>query len=165
MGKSLVIKGGNFAANGIPDLASYTDITSSCVKSDVHRQFIHYPNNNLPNTFQYNSGGFNNTRIVTLDVSSYVGRHLRVYTNDASPSSNYTGGCYWKCWASAVSVTLPWTGTTNKTNALTAVSYIDGTGTGTSKWFDLTVPTGAAYLVMSVSSSNNSLPTVLLENE
>lgn len=167
MGKSLVIKGANFQVNGIQDLSTYTDISTNILESGVHRQYIHYLNDNRNNQFQYLSNALATTKICTIDVSAYVGRTIKLYASDSGASSSYTGGAWFKCFASAVSVTLPWTGTTSIQNAVTVVEHIDyaGNGYGNPGWWTLTVPQNAVYLVFTNNSSFVTTPKVYVSNE
>lgn len=170
MGKSLIIKGGNFAANAITNLSDWTDITENMLMSSTKRQYIHYPNGSLNDVFQYDTSALNTTSICSIDVSAYVGRRIRVYWAQQRPASNYTGGCYWRCFASALKsgITLPWSGTTVVQNAITAVERISGTTpTGTTmaaEYSVLTVPTGAVYLIFSNDSNRCPIPKVWIEN-
>ena len=171
MGKSLVIKGGNFAANGIPDLASWTEITSNLKMSDTHRQYFHYPGNSPAhnNEFAYNATALTTTKICSIDVSSYVGKKIRVYWSQQRPSTNYTGGCWWRCFASALAsgISLPWNGTTEVQNAVTAVEHISGsTPTGTdlaAEYSTLLVPASAVYLIFSNNETRCPSPRVFVE--
>lgn len=167
MGKSLVIKGGNFAANGIPDLSVYTDISSNVVESDIHRQYMHYPQSSpvqYNDCFVYNASAYANNHICSIDVSAYVGKKIRLYASDNYEASHYTGGAYFKCFASAVDVALPWTGTTNKQNALTAVERINGHGSpNTLSVWDLVVPAGAVYLIFNNNDTVILHPKVYVE--
>lgn len=171
MGKSLVIKGGNFAANGIPDLASWTEITSDLNQSDTHRQYMHYPENSPSHSdeFMYNANALAATKICSIDVHSYVGKKIRVYWSQQRPSTEYAGGCWWRCFASALGpgISLPWDGTTTVQNAVTAVEHISGsTPTGTdlaAEYSMLTVPASAVYLVFSNNMTRCPSPRVFVE--
>lgn len=160
MGKSLIIKGGNFAENGISDLATYVDISASIVKSGTMRQYLHYPEHSVNEAFMYVSSA-STTRVCTINVSAYVGKRLRLYASDSAVYSDFAGGAWWKCFASAISVNLPWTGTSTVQNVVTAVQHISGKGDATRAiWFDLIVPQGAVYLVFSNSDTSCPIPKV-----
>lgn len=169
MGKSLIIDGGNFQANAIADFSDWIDITANLKISGSLRQYLHYPGDSKNDTFQYNSS-LTNYHICSIDVSAYVGKRIRVYWTQRRPASNYEGGAYWRCFASALAsgVTLPWTGTTNKQNAVTPVERISGTTpTGTdmgAEYSILTVPSGAVYLIFTNITTLCSDPKVWVEN-
>lgn len=169
MGKSLIIEGGNFQANAIADLSDWIDITANLKISGNRRQYLHYPNNSLTDAFQYYSS-LEYNHICSIDVSAYVGKRIRVYWQQQRPASEFTGGAYWRCFASALAsgVTLPWTGTTTKQNAVTAVERINGTTpSGTTlgaEYSILTVPVGALYLIFENSVAYCPVPKVWVEN-
>lgn len=161
MGKKLIIKGADFSANAIDEIV-WTDISSSIVWNTVaKRQYIHYPNGNLNDAFQYNSGLDANLFLAIVDVHSYVGKRIKLHNTGNPAPSYYTGGAWFLCFASAVT-SLPWTSTTNLQNAVTAVERIDGKGiTSTIVDYILTVPVGATYLVF--SSLNKGAVTLGVE--
>lgn len=171
MGKSLVIKGGNFAANGIPDMASWTEITSALKKSDTHRTYMHYPENSPSHSdeFMYNASALATTKICSIDVHSYVGKKIRVYWSQQRLSTNYAGGCWWRCFASALAsgISLPWNGTNVVQNAVTAVEHISGSApAGTdlgAEYSILTVPASAVYLIFANNEANCPSPRVFVE--
>lgn len=146
MGKQLIIRDADFSENALINIGGLTDLSGNMVLSDVNRQFLHYPDHDVINSFAYTTN-LSNTRICTLDVSQYVGRTIRIRIWSISKASDYTGGAYWMCFASAFSVAIPWTGTTSTNNVLTTVSYISGLGGGEYNIIDIEVPIGAMYFV------------------
>lgn len=163
MGKKLIIKGADFSANAI-DLINWTDITSSITfNSSGKRQYIHYPGGSLSDAYQYQSSLSDSYRIAVADVSSYVGKRIKLHTSDSAKASSYQGGLYRKCFASAIT-SLPWTSTTNLQNAVTAVEHIDGKGGSASTAVDfiLTVPQGAVYLVFTTTLQSQTTLAVEL---
>lgn len=153
MGKQLIIKGADFSANAV-DVGNWTDLSDTIVvNTSSARQYIHYPNNNLNDAYQYVSGSLANTRIAYAPVSSYVGKTLRLITSSRALPSAYSGGAWWIAFASEVT-SLPWTATTTKQNAITAVERIAGKGTGTAitTWL-VKVPMGATHLVFNIDTT------------
>lgn len=147
MGKSLIIKDADFSANSFDNISGLTDISSNIVRSGTGRQYIHYPNNNQ--TYQFGYVSSISSRICTLDVSNYVGRKILAKIHGIRSSSNFTGGAWWICFASAVSVQLPWTGTKSVNDVVTVVENVNGKSATVSDtdWYELTVPSGAEYFI------------------
>lgn len=163
MGKGLIIKGADFHVNAIENVNNITEITSNAKISGLHRQFINYPSGGNDNQFMYAANALANKRIFTLDVSSYVGRTIILYSAQLFDPSSYIGGLWYACFASSVSVALPWTGTSAVQNAVTPVAMIDGKGNGEMETYTLVVPQGANYLVI---TDNSNYPTkVYLVNQ
>lgn len=146
MGKQLIIRGADFSENALTNIGGFTDLSDAFVLSDVYRQFLHYPDHDVVNSFAYTTN-LPSTRICTLDISQYVGRTIRIKIWSVPKASDYTGGAYWMCFASAFSVAIPWTGTTSTNNVLTAVSYISGLASGEYDIIDVEIPDGAVYFV------------------
>lgn len=169
MGKSLIIKGGNFAANAITDLSDWIDISSNLKISDVHRQYINYPGHN-EKQFMYLASGLVSSTLCAINVSAYVGKRIRVYWSQQRLATNYDPGCWWRCFASAVAsgITFPWNGTANVNNAVTLVEQISGDqpagATMVAEYSILTVPAGSLYLIFTNNTSICPAPKVWVEN-
>lgn len=169
MGKSLIIVGGDFQQNGITDLADWVEITGNLKISAVHRQYINYPGHN-EEQFMYLASGLLTSTLCAIDVSAYVGKRIKVHWSQQRLSSNYDGGCWWRCFASAVAsgITFPWTGTTSVNNAVTAVTHISGDQpAGTTMVAEtsiLTVPSGSRYLIFTNRTDLCAAPRVWVEN-
>lgn len=146
MGKSLIIKGADFSANALGNIGM-TDITSECEFSGVGRTYLHYPNAGQLNQFTYSASSQQIARIGSLDVTQYRGRTIILRVWSVNKSSNFAGGAWWIAFASSVSVSLPWNGTSNVNNAITAVEHISGQGTNMWNVLTLTVPQDASYLI------------------
>ena len=172
MGKSLIIVGGNFQQNGITDLADWVEISSGLKISGYHRQYLHYPESqgNISDQFMYNANALATITLCAIDVSAYVGKRIKVYWSQQRLSSNYTGGAWWRCFASAVAsgITFPWNGTSSVQNACTAVERISGDQpAGTTMVAEtsiLTVPSGSRYLIFSNNTDICAAPRVWVEN-
>lgn len=145
MGKSLIIKGADFSVNALDNIGM-TDITSECEFSGVGRSYLHYPDVDQLNQFGYNASA-QTTRMGSLDVTQYRGRTIVLKVWGLNKSSDFTGGAWWIAFASSVSVSLPWNGTSAVNNALTAVEHISGLGTGMYNILTLQVPQTASYLI------------------
>jgi len=152
MGKCLIIKGADFSANAVANINSVTDITSQIVTSQNHRVYLHYPTGGNNDQFLYSANSLADHRIGTLDVSGYRGRTIILKAFNVS----YVAGAYYIAFASAISVTLPWTGTTNVQNAITAIQRYAGQGTGGWETYTFTVPQTANYFVFLNRVSNPS---------
>lgn len=147
MGKCLIIKGADFSQNAVANLNSVTDITSQVVSSQTHRQYLHTPGSGFNDAFQYSSTALASSVISTLDVSSLRGRTLIAEIYGIGTKDSQTGGLWQICFASSVSVTLPWTGTSSVNPAVTAVERVDGQGTNAWGTYTIVVPQTATYLV------------------
>lgn len=149
MGKNLIIKGADFSANAVANINSVTDITSQIVTSQNHRQYLHYPTGGNNDQFMYNANALATSRIGTIDVSGYRGRTIILRARVA-----YVAGAYYIAFASAVNVTLPWSGTTSVSNAITAIERYEGKDGQSYKDYTFTVPQNANYLVFLNRSDN-----------
>ena len=146
MGKRLIIKGADFSSSGLP----VTNVTSKAVMTRENTSFI-TGTTTLTNCFGYNSA-WAGRNIWTLDISQYKGKMIRFTISDwLKAEHSSTGAVYYNCFASALNVTVPWTGTGNQQNAVTPVLLIDGkvdVQGGTSVYVER-IPEDANYLVIS----------------
>ena len=152
MGKSLIIKGGNFAVNAIQDLAVWRNITSSLQSTSTGRTYLHYPASQYNQIYSFvaSSSSYSNRKIYYIDVSQYNGKKIK-FTSTGGTNADGNGNLNWqKCFASAINVTMPWTGTGTATNAVTSstewqiLNLSSGTEVAT---YELIVPTGANWLI------------------
>lgn len=152
MGKSLVINGINASPANLGQVELViggVDITGTLqtkgsTTSGYGAQFLHYPNGSFNNAYQplKDSSG---TKIGYIDVSQYVGQTLVATMGVGSKASQYTGGAWWRCFASAMSSAS--IAKVNIQNAVTVVQYVEGTGGVGTHTFYLPIPTGAVYFI------------------
>lgn len=156
MGKKIIVKGADFSANKI----TYTDISSTAVISRNGTFFINYPNNNQANRIGYSSSA-TTQNLITLNVSAYQGKYIRITITSIYVSEDYTGGAYSLSFASNLNFTTPYTGTTAMLNAITNVGNIPTTEGFVAKTLIAKIPDNAVYLVC--ANRNNIVPNPKFE--
>lgn len=155
MGKSLVINGINAAPANLGQVELVVgglDITGTLqtkgsTSSGYGAQYLHYPNGSYNNAYQplANSTG---RKIGYIDVSKYTGQTLVATITAGSKASQYTGGAWWRCFASTMSSAS--IAKTTIQNAVTVIQLVEGFGGGGMHTFYLPIPTGAVYFIFDI---------------
>lgn len=161
MGKSLVINGINAAPANLGQVELViggVDITGTLqtkgsTTSGYGAQFLHYPNGHYNNAYQPLTSA-SGAKIGYIDVSQYVGQTLVATIGAGSKASQYTGGAWWRCFASAMSSASIAKATIQ--NAVTVVQYVEGIGGVGTYTFYLPIPTGAVYFIFDYRQSLES---------
>ena len=146
MGVSLIFKDADFSANAVnPDHLVNVPFTTSGYK------WTYNDSSSVTNSFQY-STSLTSTKVCRADVSIYVGKRLKLTISWPSQYIADTTHVVRIVFASATK-TFPPTGTSTVSSACTVVeqvkNYEEKPEDVDVKVFDLTVPTGAVYLVFS----------------
>jgi hypothetical protein len=152
MGKSLVINGIDATPANLGQvelIIGGLDITGTLqtkgsTSNGYGAQYLHYPNDSLNNAYQPLNGN-PNTKIGYIDVSRYVGQTLVATIGAGYKASQFSGGAWWRCFASAMSSASIANNVIQ--NAVTAVQHVEGVGGGGTHTFYLPIPTGAVYFI------------------